>query len=284
MWISGQYFGWGIAHEIGHDINQGAYAVAEITNNYFAVLAQATEKNNSVRFQYKNVYDKVTSGTKGNAPNVFTQLGMYWQLHLAYDNGYNYKTYDDPAEQLKNLFFARMDSYARTPANAPKPDGVALSLSGDSDQKLMRLACAAAEKDILDFFERWGKTPDDQTKAYAAQFEKETRAIYYVNDEARVYRLENTAGSSLKPDGTTQAVGDNTTAEVHASTKNQVDFTFDSKGIPTEDILGYEITRCIRSNGRTACGICQRIQRFHIQRPCDHDKQPCAHLQSDAGR
>ena len=248
-WIRGQYFGWGIAHEIGHDINQGAYAVAEITNNYFAVLAQAKDTNDSVRFQYKNVYDKVTSGTKGNAPNVFTQLGMYWQLHLAYDNGYNYKTYDDHAEQLANLFFARMDSYARTPANAPKPDGVALSLSGDSDQKLMRLACAAAEKDILDFFERWGKTPDDQTKAYAAQFEKETRAIYYVNDEARVYRLENTAGSSLKPDGTTQAVGDNTTAEVHASTKNQVDFTFDSKGIPTEDILGYEITRCIRSNG-----------------------------------
>lgn len=31
-------FGWGIAHEIGHDINQGTYAIAEITNNYFAQL------------------------------------------------------------------------------------------------------------------------------------------------------------------------------------------------------------------------------------------------------
>ena len=31
-------FGWGIAHEIGHDINQSSYAIAEITNNYFAQL------------------------------------------------------------------------------------------------------------------------------------------------------------------------------------------------------------------------------------------------------
>ncbi len=71
-YIGGRYFGWGIAHEIGHNINQGSYAVAEITNNYFAVLAQAKDTNDSVRFQYRNVYDKVTSGTRGNASNVFT--------------------------------------------------------------------------------------------------------------------------------------------------------------------------------------------------------------------
>ena len=121
--ISGQYFGWGIAHEIGHDINQGAYAVAEITNNYFSVLAQARDTNDSVRFKYRNVYDKVTSGTKGRASNVFTQLGMYWQLHLAYDPGYNYKTYADYNEQLASLFFARVDTYARTAAKAPKAEG-----------------------------------------------------------------------------------------------------------------------------------------------------------------
>ena len=85
---SGNYFGWGIAHEIGHCINQGSYAVAEITNNYFAVLAQAKDNNGSVRFQYPEVYKKVTSGTKGRATNVFTQLGMYWQLHLAYGSWY----------------------------------------------------------------------------------------------------------------------------------------------------------------------------------------------------
>ncbi len=35
-YVSGSLFGWGIAHEIGHNINQGAYAIAEITNNYLS--------------------------------------------------------------------------------------------------------------------------------------------------------------------------------------------------------------------------------------------------------
>ena len=87
---SGRYFGWGIAHEIGHCINQGAYAVAEVTNNYFAQLAQAKDSNTSVRFKYDEIYEKVTSNTTGSASNVFTQLGMYWQLRSAYDKDYKY--------------------------------------------------------------------------------------------------------------------------------------------------------------------------------------------------
>ncbi|MFQ9511008.1 MAG: fibronectin type III domain-containing protein, partial [Lachnospiraceae bacterium] len=245
-YISGQYFGWGIAHEIGHNINQGAYAIAEITNNYFAQLAQAKDDNSSVRFVYDDIYAKVTSGTKGYSSNVFVQLGMYWQLHLAYDTGYNYKTYDTYEEQLNNLFFARVDTYARNVKKAPMPGNVALVLSGNRDQDLMRLAIAAAEKNILDFFERWGFTPDETTKAYAEQFEKETRAIYYVNDDSRVYRLEN-SGSNL--DETVQAVGDSTSAKVNPNVPNQVDFTLSSKIIPSDDVLGYEITRSTISGG-----------------------------------
>ncbi len=247
-YVSGRYFGWGVAHEIGHCINQGSYAVAEITNNYFSVLAQAKDTNESVRFQYNNVYDKVTSGTKGRASNVFTQLGMYWQLHLAYDSGYNYKTYENYEDQLNNLFFARVDTYSRTPSRAPAPGGIALTLSGGTDQCLMRLACAAAEKDILDFFERWGMTPDETTVSYAGQFAKETRAIYYVNDNSRVYRLTH-GGSSLGTDGAVEAVGDGTTAVVNVDAKNQVDFTLSSKNINEEEVLGYEIVRCTISNG-----------------------------------
>ncbi len=250
-WISGQYFGWGIAHEIGHCINQGAYAIAEITNNYFSVLAQAKDRNDSVRFQYDKVYEKVTSNTKGRANNVFTQLGMYWQLHLAYDDGYNYKTYEKYDEQLKSLFFARVDTYARDTSKAPAPGGTALTL-GDTDQSLMRLSCAAAEKNLLDFFERWGMVPDEQTKAYAEQFEEETRAIYYVNDDSRVYRLTH-AGSSLSTNGTVEGVGDGTTAVVNNKNKNQVDFTLEaSDNILKEDIHGYEIVRCMTSGGKVS--------------------------------
>ena len=55
---------------------------------------------------------------------------------------------------------------------------------------MIRLACAAAEKDLRDFFIRWGLTPDKTTDEYAGQFDEETRAIYYENDDSRVYRLE----------------------------------------------------------------------------------------------
>lgn len=248
-YVSGNYFGWGIAHEIGHCINQGSYAIAETTNNYFAVLAQAKDNNNSVRFKYENIFDKVTSNTKGPAPNVFTQLGMYWQLHLAYDEGYNFKTYENYDEQLQNLFFARVDTYARTPSKAPQAaqNGVPLTLTGGTDQVLMRLSCAAAEKNLLEFFERWGKTPDADTIAYAEQFEKETRAIYYANDDSRVYRKVNAAaGSSLGTNGNVEAVGPSTTAEINANEANRVDFTLASDN---KDILGFEIVRCTISGG-----------------------------------
>ena len=245
-YVSGNYFGWGIAHEIGHCINQGSYAIAEITNNYFSVLAQAKDTNDSVRFKYGEVYKKVTSGTKGRSSNVFTQLGMYWQLHLAYDNGYNFKTYDNYNEQLRSLFFARVDTYARDPSGAPAPGGIKLELPGDQDQNLMRLACAAAEKNLLEFFERWGMRPNEGTVAYAGQFAPETRAIYYVNDDSRVYRLEHT-GSSIDAAGTTEAVG-NISAQISANAANQVDFQLEAT-IPADDILGYEIVRRTTSGG-----------------------------------
>ncbi len=91
------------------------------TNNYFAQLSTAREGSNSVRFGYDAIYKKVTSGTVGRSSDVFTQLGMYWQLHLAYDNYYNFKIFDNYQEQLDNLFYARVDSYARKPASAPLP-------------------------------------------------------------------------------------------------------------------------------------------------------------------
>lgn len=245
-YISGNYFGWGIAHEIGHCINQDKYTVAEITNNYFAQLAQAKDTNTGMRFQYKNIYDKVTSGTKGNCSNIATQLGMYWQLHLAYDKGLNYKTYSNYTEQLDNLFYARVDTYSRNVNAAPAPNEIKLVLGGNTDQNLMRLSCAAAGKNVLEFFERWGKTPDETTIQYAEQFEKETRAIYYVSDDSRVYALEG-EGSVLGTECNVKAI-DNISVNI-GKAPNQVELNFASVGIPEDDILGYEVIRCTISGG-----------------------------------
>ena len=245
-YVSGNNFGWGIAHEIGHVINQQAYVHGEVTNNYFSVLSQAEDTNDSVRFSYDEVYKKVTSGKVGKSQNVFTQLGLYWQLHLAYDmNGYNFKKYDSYQQVLNSYIFARMDRYARDPSKAPKAkvNGVDLTLtSNDKDNNLMRLACAATEKNILTFFEKWGMVPNEETIKYASQWDEETRAIYYVNDESRAYIL---AGGDRMVEGT----------QVRAERKlgekaNQVEITLgnDHQAQNKDAILGYEIIRTYMSN------------------------------------
>lgn len=238
---SGRYFGWGIAHEIGHIINESAYAMAEVTNNYFALLAQAEDTNDSVRFLYDDVYDKVTSGVTGPSSDVFTQLGLYWQLHLAYDRGgFNFKKFDTYEEQFDNLIFARMDTYARNPGGYPEltaPKGVTLTLDGDRDNNLMRLACAGAQKNLLEFFDRWGMIPDEKTKKYAAQFEKEDRAIWFVNDEARVYAMEEGSGS-IAAKTTVSA-----TLAYKTGTNEVVIENITSNASDTDAMLGYEIYR-----------------------------------------
>ncbi len=232
-------FGWGVAHEIGHDINQGTYAIAEITNNYFAQLLTIDTKG--TRFSYPNVYRKVTSGAIGRSPNVATQLALYWQLHLAFDDNTDDRhIFDDYEEQFNNLFFARVDTYSRNPSKAPQ---AGLTLNGGVDQNLMRLACAAANKNILPFFERWGMTPDEETVAYAAKYgEPDTKALYYVNDDARDYRAAHSDEAGTVKDQ------DVVTADVTAKS-NQVEIRIATDR--DEDlILGYEISRSMISNGQ----------------------------------
>ncbi len=240
---SGQYFGWGISHEIGHIINEAAYTYAEVTNNYYPQLAQSQDSNDTMRFDYEDIYKKVTSGTKGGGSE---RMAMYWQLHMAYDNGgFNFKTYDNYKDQREHLIFARIDSYARDTSRAPAPLGIKLTLANsDKDNSLMRLACGAAEKDLLEFFVRWGLTPDEETIRYASQFEKETRAIYYENDDSRVYRLEG--GQSAA-----DTVAVTARAEQPEENSNQIVLTMAAEGSGAEDgMLGYEIIRIQRRYGK----------------------------------
>lgn len=238
----GQYFGWGISHEIGHNINQGSYAYAEVTNNYFAQLTKSMDSNDTVRFTYDNVYKKVTSNTVGRASNVFTQLAMYWQLHLAYDRGYNYKMYDSYEAQHEGLFYARVDTYSRNTSLAPG----GLKLGGDRDQNIMRLACAAAEKDLTEFFMRWGFVPDVETVSYAGKFPKEERALYYLTDDARVYEIENGVSGSVKDE---VVIGSGSTVTVKGRESNEVEISIQCTANPNV-ILGYEIVRYCYEDGK----------------------------------
>lgn len=245
-WLSGQYYGWGLRHEIGHEINQSQYTYAEITNNYYSQLGgMVTEGDEGLRWDYANVYNRVTSGLKG-MPGGKTGIALYWQLHLAYDNGYNYKQYDSYTEQMENLIFARMDSIARNQSTAPVADanGVAFTLSGaDRDNALMRLACAATKKNLLAFFEAWGLAPDEATRSYAGQWPVEERAIQYISDSMRQYRV--TGGADAK---NAQVLADESNGKQGmAVVPNSSSVVFNLKnnlsGGDQSKFLGYEICR-----------------------------------------
>ena len=253
-YLSGSLFGWGIAHEIGHNINQGSYAIAEITNNYFSLLSQNRDSNDTTRFKYPDVYEKVTSNTVGMSSNVFTQLAMYWQLHLAYDQNYHYKLYDSHEEQLNSLFFARVDYYARNPGKVNIPEGgTALKLNSDAQQNFVRLASAAANKDLTDFFTAWGIIPNEETKAFISQFEAETDKIQYLDDDSMAYRLDGKARMSVD-------------TEINASlsndkNSNQVTLTISNTNKVDGAMLGYEILR----NGQAVGFVNAELVKQHLQ-------------------
>lgn len=219
----GQLTGWGIAHEIGHIINNEKYAVAEITNNYYSILSTGNPRSD-----YKQVHKAVTDGKMEDSG---LQLAMYWQLHMAYDKYDTFKLFDDYEEQMTNLFFARVDAYSRDPEKAPH----GLKLTGSKYDKLIRLSCAAANKNLLEFFTAWDLPYNSETAQYARQFEKEERKIQYITPDAHKYKIEDGAGmgSSVSVDA----------SELHYTTgENTVRLTLDHDG-DSKDMLGYEIIR-----------------------------------------
>lgn len=224
------YFGWGISHEIGHVIDQSGYAIAETTNNIYSLFAQTANDKAASRLEYSNIYpkiyEKVTSHTEGISGNVFTHLGMYWQLHLAYDNG--------STKTEKDTFYSRLHTLYRTDKSA--------AASMESKDRLVCYSSKAAGKDLTEFFEIWGIKLTNS--ANVAQYmkdnnlEKETRAIYYLNDDARRYRLNGGTGLAGQNIGFTAGI----TNRENINQNKEVEFSFDVNS-GSDSILGYEILR-----------------------------------------
>ncbi len=234
---SGSWGGWGIAHEIGHCINTSAYQRVEVTNNVYGQLEKAItagEKNENFRTSYNNVYKGVASGTVGHTGDLAVQLAMYWQIHLAYDNGDIRTLYNTAAEAQAALIYAKIDAIYRDNSKAKYP----ISLNSDSDNNFMRVVCAAAERDLLHFFRAWGFTPNQATIEYAAQYDQEERLIQYVNDNCRLYRMDGGKGANnLTVSASIKGVEGSVTTEDRVT----LEIT-DSTGAGT-DVLGYEIRR-----------------------------------------
>ena len=205
-------FGWGIAHEIGHNMDK--LGKAEITNNIYALAMQAWDGSamtRDTRLTASNIwpaiYAKTSTGRPGSAANVFVQLGMYWQLHLAYDTG------DKPLD-FYNRFFTTWKSG---------------KYSGYSyDEKVALTASETANRNLAPFFTRWGMTLSDGVVSALSKYPAEPRDIWYLNDASYAYRL----GGSTAFQGTVDLTADVQNSEVTLTISGGDD-----------SVLGYEVLR-----------------------------------------
>lgn len=190
-------------------------SVSEITNNIYSLALQAWDGSSmslNTRLtqdgRWTDIFNKVAQGRPGTANNVFVQLGMYWQLHLAYDNA------SQPLA-FYNQFFKLWKSG---------------EYSGyTTDERVALIASKVADRDLTEFFTRWGMTLSDGVKSILDDYQKETRAIWYLNDAARNYRLESGSAASG-------------TATVTASVEES-EVTLTIQHTDASKILGYEIRR-----------------------------------------
>lgn len=218
---TGSLFGWGIAHEIGHNMDK--LGKAECTNNIYALMAQTFDNQNNTGIsrlessnKYPEIFEKVAKGNPGASNDVFIQLGMYWQLHLAYDGKLGER--NGPLD-FYNRFFKVWKEGKQFTADDSYEDKVAL------------VASYVADRNLTDFFTRWGMELSKTTKDKLAQYPKETRAIWYLSDASRRDRLNQAANGA----GTV-------TANVQKQGDHQVVVNLQST-LTAGTLQGYEIRR-----------------------------------------
>ncbi|MFR2299363.1 MAG: discoidin domain-containing protein, partial [Clostridium paraputrificum] len=201
-----------------------------------ALLAQTLDDKAPSRLEnsdkYTEIYEKVTSETIGLPGNVFTQLGMFWQLHLAYDeNPTSVMLITDRDNDLTNdSFYARLSKRAR--------EASAEDSKLSYEQKIVRYASDVVQKDLTDFFKSWGIVPSEENIAYMAEkgYEKEGRKIQYLNDNGRRQILAGV--QSMSKDTSVEA-----SLSYDDSTKSKsVELTLGTNK-DSDKILGYEIYR-----------------------------------------
>lgn len=196
-------YGWGIAHEIGHNMDK--IGRAEITNNIYSLVAQTADRDGALLGQsrletsglYPDIFRKVAQGRPGEAGNVFVQLGMYWQLHLAYDGDGDVLSGSGPLD-FYNAFFQAWKS------------GKYAGEGYTSDERIALIAGDVTGKDLSEFFTRWGMQLSQPVLAKLAEHDDEQRDIWYLSDESRRLRLSGGEQTVLQPSLEAQVDGERT--------------------------------------------------------------------------
>ncbi len=259
-----------IGHEIGHVIDAPGRVYDETSNNLFRELTKTIDdkddapgrvydetSNNLFREltktiddkdksslesgTYEKLYKKVTSHTKGLSTDRMVVLGMLWQLRLAYEDNYTSQILitDNDNNPNNDSYFAKVNRAYRNLTEEEK--------KANKDQKLIMVSSRVAQKDLTDFFIAHGITPTAETYAYIEKnnWEKESRKIQYINDEARRQRLSGISAMSTDTEVIASFGVDNEGNKIKdGSYVNQKEVPLNlSVSKDSEKILGYEILR-----------------------------------------
>ena len=216
--VLGYNTGWGLMHELGHNMDTTKMSVVEVTNNmlplHFEVLEGKASRFTQQNQYQNNIFPKVTredySKNLWYPESDYTNLqhiAPLWQLQL----------YDE-------TFWPRLQQEFR--AN-PSLGG------GNWDNKHQAWAIAASnvmQMDLTEHFARHGFRVTEETAQHMKQYPKPTEKLWYMND------------NKYLKDGET--FNENLDLKLHTKVnKENVTLTMEIDRENNKSLLGYEIYR-----------------------------------------
>ena len=209
--------GWGLMHELGHNMDTNSMSIVEVTNNMLPLHFEMIEGKES-RFVQQNQYQK----------NIFPKVTKedYSQNKWYPDNDYSNLQHIAPLWQLQlydETFWPRLQQEFRE----NKLGG------GDWDNKHEAWAIAASnvlEMDLTEHFARHGFRVSEETKNHMKQYPAPTQKLWYLND------------NKYLKDG--EAFNGNLNVKVSPKiNKDNITLTMDIDKENDKSLLGYEIYR-----------------------------------------
>ena len=216
--VLGYNTGWGLMHELGHNMDTARMSVVEVTNNmlplHFEVLEGKASRFSQQNQYEANIFPKVTREDYSNniwyPENDYSNLqhiAPLWQLQL----------YDE-------TFWPRLQQEFR--ANT--------SLGGGSwDNKHEAWVIAASnvmQMDLTEHFARHGFRVNEETAEHMKQYQKTTKKLWYMNDNK--YLKEG------------EAFNENFNLKLHPKVNEEnVTLTMEIDRENNKSLLGYEIYR-----------------------------------------
>ena len=216
--VLGYNTGWGLMHELGHNMDTTKMSVVEVTNNmlplHFEVLEGKASRFTQQNQYQTNIFPKVTredySKNLWYPESDYTNLqhiAPLWQLQL----------YDE-------TFWPRLQQEFR--AN-PSLGG------GNWDNKHQAWAIAASnvmQMDLTEYFARHGFRVNEETAEHMKQYPKPTKKLWYMND------------NKYLKDGET--FNENFDLKLHTKVNEEnVTLTMEIDRENNKSLLGYEIYR-----------------------------------------